>query len=247
MTVVFLARAGAATDHIAAALSSTQNIYILLERGGPARIRKLKRYFQFSKFWQWPSRALDVGAIALYNWRQSRSLEAALPAALPRSALEIRSCDDANDEQAVAALTEWKPNLVLIYGTSILSRKTLSLCPVFLNIHTGLVPRYRQVHSEFWALAEGDTEGLGTSILYVTEGIDDGDVALQERLPAQPTVSAALVANTRLAARLAQEAVAQFRQGSLPRIPQETSSQRNFKTPTALALLRAWLWHRPKL
>ena len=51
-----------------------------------------------------------------------------------------------------------------------------------LNIHGGIVPKYRNVHSEFWAISKNDFKNIGTSIIHLDPGIDTGDIAIQEIL-----------------------------------------------------------------
>ena len=46
-------------------------------------------------------------------------------------------------------------------------------------MHAGITPAYRGVHGGYWALAEGRTDLVGTTIHLVDEGIDTGGVIEQ--------------------------------------------------------------------
>jgi len=69
-------------------------------------------------------------------------------------------------------------DLILVYGTSILLPVTLnklSNVPL-LNIHTGVLPTYRNVHSDFWAMYNSDWDNVGVTLFHVNEGIDTGNI-----------------------------------------------------------------------
>jgi len=67
-----------------------------------------------------------------------------------------------------------------------------------LNVHPSLLPRWRGAAPIERAIMAGD-ENTGVSIMRVTEGLDSGPVALQERVPIEPDEDFGA-----LAARLAQ-------------------------------------------
>jgi hypothetical protein len=73
------------------------------------------------------------------------------------------------------------PNSLIIgFGTSIISAKTLENLPQgFLNLHTGWLPDYRGVKSEFWTIARGDVAKAGWTLHYMTARLDDGDIVLR--------------------------------------------------------------------
>ena len=52
----------------------------------------------------------------------------------------------------------------------------------YLNMHGSLLPKYRGIHSVFWAIMNGEKE-LGYTIHEVNEFVDDGDVLYQYRFP----------------------------------------------------------------
>lgn len=88
-----------------------------------------------------------------------------------------------NDETCRAELRKLRPSIVLVNGTRIISRDTLSCTGAqFINIHAGITPRYRGVHGGYWALAEGDADHCGVTVHLVDPGIDTGGILRQARI-----------------------------------------------------------------
>jgi methionyl-tRNA formyltransferase len=118
------------------------------------------------------------------------------------------------------------PNdLVLGFGTSVITAATLARLPNgFLNLHTGFLPNYRGVKSEFWALARHDAAHIGWTLHYMTPALDAGDIVLRERVAWNGESPAALRAKLLLdaaptIAALLRDARAR-RDARLPRTPQ---------------------------
>lgn len=97
-------------------------------------------------------------------------------ASLPRheSVLSVNDCTFGADE------------LVIGFGTSIVSAATIGRAPHgILNLHTGWLPDYRGVKSEFWTLARGEREKVGWTLHYMTPRLDDGDIVLRHAIDAR--------------------------------------------------------------
>ncbi|MGH7581867.1 MAG: formyltransferase family protein [Gemmatimonadales bacterium] len=93
-------------------------------------------------------------------------------------------------------------DFVIGFGTSLVLPHTLnSLKHGFLNLHTGWLPDFRGVKSEFWTLLQGDTERAGWTLHYMVPQLDAGDIVLRRAVPAWPDDPVAL------RARLLQDAV----------------------------------------
>jgi hypothetical protein len=85
-----------------------------------------------------------------------------------------------NSDHSRNLLKEINPDLILINGTRILSKKTLdAVAAPFINIHTGITPAFRGVHGGYWAVASGQKDLFGTTIHYVDTGIDTGGIIEQ--------------------------------------------------------------------
>ena len=77
-----------------------------------------------------------------------------------------------------------EPDLIVVtaYG-KILPAALLNLPPLgVINVHASLLPRYRGAAPIQWAIINGETE-TGVTIMQVDEGMDTGDILLQEPLP----------------------------------------------------------------
>jgi methionyl-tRNA formyltransferase len=100
--------------------------------------------------------------------------------------VEIVSVRSANDDGTVAILQHLAPRVVVVCGTRILSRRLLeSVHATFINMHSGVTPKYRGVHGAYWALANGDAGNAGVTVHLVDAGIDTGGVLYQARI--EPT------------------------------------------------------------
>lgn len=85
-----------------------------------------------------------------------------------------------NDPQALKAAKEFSPDLVLIFGTSLLRKKWFELNVPIVNSHLGIIPRYRGRMSWFWAILEKNFDSIGISIHNVTKIADGGELILQD-------------------------------------------------------------------
>jgi folate-dependent phosphoribosylglycinamide formyltransferase PurN len=86
-----------------------------------------------------------------------------------------------NDSETIQRLREWKPRIVVVNGTRILSQTVLeSTDAVFLNMHAGITPAYRGVHGGYWALTQCERHLCGVTVHVVDRGIDTGPVVGQQ-------------------------------------------------------------------
>lgn len=88
-----------------------------------------------------------------------------------------------NNNAVAEMLRDIKPDLIIINGTRIISKKILTAIPcVFINGHTGITPMYRGVHGGYWALVNNDPRHCGVTVHLVDEGIDTGTILYQENI-----------------------------------------------------------------
>jgi len=94
----------------------------------------------------------------------------------------LTEVDSVNNEAAIDELKNLQPNLVVVNGTRIISKKVLnSVNCKFINSHAGITPAYRGVHGAYWALANNDAANVGVTIHFIDAGIDTGQVIYQKR------------------------------------------------------------------
>ncbi len=89
-----------------------------------------------------------------------------------------------NSDEARQALREINPDVVVVNGTRIISKKTLqSINAPIINMHAGITPTYRGVHGAYWALVEERPDLVGTTVHFIDEGIDTGSIIKQVSFP----------------------------------------------------------------
>lgn len=102
------------------------------------------------------------------------------------SGIEVIPVDHINSQRAVNYLTEIKPDLLLVCGTSIVHAEVLGTAPLALNVHAGLSPYYRGTHCSEWALINWDPYNIGPTLHVVSARIDGGAIVAQCRTVIRP-------------------------------------------------------------
>ncbi|MCY3729490.1 MAG: methionyl-tRNA formyltransferase [Nitrospira sp.] len=97
-------------------------------------------------------------------------------------------------------LSGWKPDVIAVTAFGrFLPKAILDLPPMgCVNVHGSLLPAYRGAAPIQWALIHGDPE-TGITTMLMDEGMDTGDVLLQQPVPIEPEDT-----TLELGARLAQ-------------------------------------------
>lgn len=138
--------------------------------------------------------------------------------------LPVMQPEKARDPDFVAALQRLAPQAIVVvaYG-QILRRAVLDLPPLgCVNLHASLLPELRGAAPIAWAILRGYRE-TGNTTIFMDEGMDTGDIILQEREPISPDDTAGDLAH-RLAPRGAEllcRTLALIEAGRAPRIPQD--------------------------
>jgi len=108
--------------------------------------------------------------------------ELALQEAIPVLQPERIKADDFHAE-----LSNYEPDIIALtaYG-NILPGSIINLPPLgTVNVHGSLLPKYRGAAPIQWALIRGETE-TGVTIMQMDEGVDTGDILLQEKIAVEP-------------------------------------------------------------
>ncbi len=169
-------------DVLSSYLANNHEIAVTIREHPPSKLGLLKRRFRRLGFWPTADQlAFMTCAQPLLGLMGRRRREELFLQAAPHYRHNSREPDlvvrDINDQAAVEAVRSAHVDLALIYGTRLLTAETLDQLGVpIVNIHLGITPRYRGVHGGWWALYEGRRELVGTTIHYVDQGIDTGEV-----------------------------------------------------------------------
>jgi len=87
-----------------------------------------------------------------------------------------------NNENYVKEIEGLNPDLIVVYGSSILKAPLLALFERrILNVHLGLSPYYRGSATNYWPLVDDLPECVGATFMYIDEGIDTGEIIHQVR------------------------------------------------------------------
>ncbi len=153
---------------------------IILESGRTARQSKIKRLLRKTPFYKYPILILDVLSLIIYSKIIYSKIEKKLGFYNYPVNKVIVNVDDVNEEIVLETIIKLKPKLIFIFGTGIIKQKFLDkVNNKIFNIHTGILPFYKNVHSDFWALYKKDFENIGVSIIVVDRGVDTGAIVLK--------------------------------------------------------------------
>ena len=98
--------------------------------------------------------------------------------------LRIYQPETFKDEALIEEIKNMQPDLIVVvaYG-KILPKEVLDI-PKYgiINVHSSLLPKYRGAAPIHAAIINGDDK-TGVSIMYISEGLDEGDVILTKETP----------------------------------------------------------------
>lgn len=128
-----------------------------------------------------------------------------------------------SDAAVPAALAEAAPDLIVVASYGKILPKSVLEFPALgcVNIHASLLPKYRGAAPIHWAVADGETE-TGVTLIFMDEGLDDGDMIAQRRVPIGDLDTGRLTAALAEAgAELLLETLPAIADGTAPRVPQD--------------------------
>jgi len=128
-----------------------------------------------------------------------------------------------NSQATLERIQAHSPDLILIFGTSLIKGKILSSYGGrIINLHLGLSQHYRGSSANFWPIHDRKPENLGATVHLVDQGIDTGSVLLRAPIALEPKDDEQTLAGKTLilGCRLMIQAVALWKAGRLrPRPP----------------------------
>lgn len=147
----------------------------------------------------------------------------------------ITSVSSVNSLECTEYLNKENPDIIIVIGTRIISKKTLSsVDATFINIHGGITPKYRGILGGYWALASRDKENFGVTIHIVDSGIDTGMVLFQKNIDTTRkdnviTYQYLIVSE---GVRLVELAISNFIKGTLEENKPQITESKLWTTPT---------------
>ena len=127
------------------------------------------------------------------------------------------------DESFLELLSELMPDLIVVVAYGKILPKAVLDFPALgcINLHVSLLPKYRGAAPMQRAVMAGESE-TGVTIMHMAEGLDTGDIILQESFALDQNADFEFVHDTsaRIGADLLVRAIDMLEEGCAPRIPQ---------------------------
>jgi methionyl-tRNA formyltransferase len=186
--IVLLAGKGPSTTYLYNALMEDFDIAAVIVEDEVDRKTFLKRRAQKLGWWKVFGQVLFQALIVpILRKESARRLQAIkLTYQLKDTPIhpnKLHELKSVNEPDCLALLKEMRPDIVVVNGTRIISRKVLTAIPaVFINTHAGITPKYRGVHGGYWALVNKDAVNCGVTVHLVDSGIDTGGVLYQSAI-----------------------------------------------------------------
>jgi methionyl-tRNA formyltransferase len=87
----------------------------------------------------------------------------------------VKEVPHINDPRLVELARDLKPDLIAVFGTSLIRGELLKQGRLGIaNLHGGLSPEYRGADCTFWALYNGEPAKVGCTLHWIDAGIDTG-------------------------------------------------------------------------
>ena len=150
-------------------------------------------------------------------------------------------CQRINEPDALERIRALKPDLIAVAVFSqILKAEVIAIPPMgCINVHASLLPKYRGPNPFYWVLRHGEQE-TGVTVCYLEEGIDAGDILLQEPIPILPEDTEITLRDKSavVGARLLVEAIRRMQRGQVEptRQNEAEASYYSFPPPGASVL-----------
>jgi hypothetical protein len=92
-----------------------------------------------------------------------------------------------NSPQTLARINAFAPDIILVYGTSLLGPELLKKYPQsMVNLHVGLPQYYRGSSCNIWPIINTELNCLGACVHRIDAGIDTGEILAQASIELSP-------------------------------------------------------------
>lgn len=91
---------------------------------------------------------------------------------------EVESFDDVNAENALQNFRDFAPDLIISIRFGQIFKQALINVPRYgvINLHSGILPKYRGILATFWAILNGEKK-IGMTLHYISDpSIDTGEI-----------------------------------------------------------------------
>jgi len=147
------------------------------------------------------------------------------PGYIPKT-MEILS---ANSEEVFKTLSTLSPDLIVIWGNTIIEPRIIKTAKRTINLHMGLCPYYRGAIANQYAVIERYPARIGATIHYAEEKVDAGDILATITVDtSKPPQALFRELNDRAEERYLDIASRLYTGEDLPQRPQDISQGKNF-------------------
>lgn len=159
--------------------------------------------------------------------------------------IAVFSINTPNSRQFQEQLKALRPEVIINQSQSIIKKELLAIPPLgVINRHNALLPKNRGRLTPFWVLYKKEKE-TGVSIHFVEEGIDSGDILVQEKYTVEPgdTFNSLVKKNYRIAPLAMLKALDLLEKGS-PVLLKNDDALATYNTVPSLK--EAWQYRRSR-
>lgn len=150
----------------------------------------------------------------------------------------VKEVETINGPQSLESINKLRPDVVIVFGTGVVSEDIIGLCPQgIVNLHGGDPQEYRGLDSHLWAIYHRDFNNLITTLHRVNEKLDDGEIISQGPIALVPGMKLHELRryNTELCVRLVTSALnAYLKTGRFVSQPQRKKGRYYSFMPAAL-------------
>jgi methionyl-tRNA formyltransferase len=152
----------------------------------------------------------------------------------------VQSFDTVNHRQCVRHVESLAPDALVSFGTGRIREPMLRIPALKLNVHRGVLPRYRGLDSDLWALYFGDFGSIGVTIHTIAPSLDTGDIVRQGRLKLTPGMQPHHIRyhTTVMATDFVTDVVERLALGELPQLVNQDLSQGDYYS--FIPVLKRW-------
>ncbi|MFH1093239.1 MAG: formyltransferase family protein [Candidatus Omnitrophota bacterium] len=158
-----------------------------------------------------------------------------IEALIKENSLVCYKVNDINAERTQNLIKLLNPDIIFVCTLSQILKKDIIEIPKLgcINIHAGLLPKYRGPASNFWVLYNSE-EKTGITFYYLNTSIDNGDIILQRELNILPgdTEETLDIRLSELGAKSIAGFISDIAQGKAQRIPQDELEATYFSQPS---------------
>ncbi len=96
---------------------------------------------------------------------------------------ESFTCSSCNNPEAISWLKNIKPDLGIVFGTGKIYPEVFNIPKLgMINIHRGMIQKYRGLDSDLWSILNKDFDNIGVTIHTIDENLDTGDVLFESAI-----------------------------------------------------------------